>query len=182
MANEERRQRPGPLRIVFVCLTVAAALYSVYWAATRIGGIVSRAPAASTAGERPLAESEKPNAGDLVGLWVPDEKTRERLKSFVTSPDAAPRLLVEENSYRLLGVPYLSKESGPKVSYATTSGRWNLYRQQDTWALYLSGPQVEARGLLFGGAESYRMMLVVGDPSLNQPLWLVRRRPSRSAQ
>lgn len=180
MSNEERGRRLSPPRIAFICLAVVAAVYSAYSMAAKF--LAGGGDAADTARYRLLGESEKPQEAELVGMWIPDEKTAAGLKSVVASSATAPppRLIVEKNSFRIADVPYFAKESLPRVSYASAGGTWNLYRQQGTWALYSFGLPFDARALLYGDGRRYRMRLVIGDPSLNEPLWFVKRSPQET--
>lgn len=43
------------------------------------------------------------------------------------------------------------------------------------WAVYLPGGPLDVRGFLHKEGPRYRLQPVVGDPSLIEPLWLVKK-------
>ena len=176
MGGDGKSAKLSPGRIFFLCATVVALAYSIYSLPGMIG-LQGRAPAAGNAqGVAPLPPSSKPAEADLAGVWVPDEVTAARLRDLNSGLPAATRLDLGKGSFELVGVPYFSRGGIPRVELATWRGSWNLYRQQDTWAVYLMHQEAEGRGLLYREGPGYRMVLTLGDPSINEPLSFVRRR------
>ena len=176
MNGDGKSAKLSPGRIFFLCATGVALVYSVY-SLPGILGLKGRGPAEGVArGVAPLPPSGKPAETELTGVWVPDEATAARLGGLSSWPPAATRLDLGKGSFELVGVPYFSPRSVPRVQLASWRGSWNLYRQQDTWAVYLMHQEAEGRGLLYREGAEYRMVLTLGDPSVNEPLSFVRRR------
>ena len=122
--------------------------------------------------------SARPNEAALEGLWVPDEETEARLRGLnvkLSGGSNAPQLSLTGTSFQARNIPYLSEESAPRVLFASWSGSWNLYRQQDMWAIYLPGGSLDVRVFLHEESARYRLMLTAGDPSMNEPLWFVKK-------
>jgi hypothetical protein len=165
-------------RRIFICATWLALAYSVY----SIGGMFDWQvwlPANNDSrGVSPLSPSGKPKEADLVGVWVPDEETAARLRDLsvkFAGGGATPRLSLDKQSFAASDIPYLVKESAPQIFFASWRGGWNLYGQDEMWAVYLPGGPVDVRGFLHGDRSRYRLRLVAGDPSVNKPLWFIKK-------
>lgn len=175
MASEERRPKRSPGRLAFIGATWVAFAYSVY----SIFGWGTQAPDPHRQRrDGAIPEHVKVEPAELAGTWVPDEATAARLggmASRFSGGGASPRLVLTTSSFELSEVPYLGKDRAPQIFFASWRGNWNLYRQHDTWAIYLPHGPADARGLLYGERPHYRLGLLVGDPTVNEALWFVKR-------
>lgn len=176
-------------RRVYIFATWVALVYSVYalpglfdWRALlRADGDWQRATPLRPSGRPQEVEQPppgKPQEVELAGLWVPDEETHAHLSQLnlkLLGGPAAPHLSLTKHTFEVRDVPYLVQEKAPRILSASWRGSWNLYRQQDMWAIYLPGGPADTRGFLHGEGPPYRLMLTVGDRSLNRPLWFVKK-------
>jgi hypothetical protein len=178
MASNRESPKRSLRRRIFIYATWVALAYSVYSLAGMLGRQVWVSAVNHSSSPTRLPPPGKPEEAELVGLWVPDEETAARLRAMsviFSAGSAAPRLSLSKDSCEASDLPYLLKESAPQIFFATWRGNWNLYRQQDTWAVYLPGGPVGVRGFLHWEGSRYRLRLVVGDPSVNEPLWFVKK-------
>ena len=114
----------------------------------------------------------------LAGLWVPDEETGARLRGLnarLSGGSNAPQLSLTKSSFEARDIPYLSAESAPRVHFASWSGSWNLYREQNMWAVDLPGGPADVSVFMHEEKTQYRLRVTAGDPSMNEPLWFVKK-------
>ena len=178
MGSNRESPKRSLRRCIFICATWVALAYSVYSIASMIGWRTWLTAYHNSPFATRLSPPGRPEETELVGLWVPDEETAVRLRALTakfSGDSAAPRLSLDKNSFEASDLPYLVKERAPQISFASWRGGWNLYRQQDMWAVYLPGGPADARGFLHGGRPHYRLRVVVGDPAVNEPLWFIKK-------
>ena len=178
MGSNRESPKRSLRRRIFICATWVALAYSVYSIASMIGWQVWLTAYHNSPFATSFSPPGKPEEAELVGLWVPDEETAARLRTLTgkfSGDSAGPRLSLDKHSFEASDVPYLMKESAPQILFASWRGSWNLYRQQEMWAVYLPGGPVDARGFLHEERSRYRLGLVVGDPAVNEPLWFIKK-------
>lgn len=132
---------------------------------------------ATTPSATPVVTTPEPHPVDLVGQWEPDAATMTRLTKLgivTTTVPAPPRLVLQQNSYRLERIPYWDNQKLPRIFFASWTGGWNFYGWNNT-ALYLYGGEVDVRGQILGERPPYQLSLIVGDPVSNEPLLFTKR-------
>ncbi|MET0645402.1 MAG: hypothetical protein ABW208_02210 [Pyrinomonadaceae bacterium] len=165
-------------RRIFMYATWVALIYSLYSIASQPDWQAWLPPRESSRGVSSTPSPARPNESQLAGLWVPDEETEARLKGLsakLSGGSNVPQLSLTKTSFEARDIPYLSQESAPRVLFASWSGSWNLYRQQDMWAIYLPGGSLDVRVFLHEEKARYRLRVIAGDPSMNESLWFVKK-------
>lgn len=175
--NHRESPKRSLSRRIFIYATWVALAYSVYAVVSAVGWQTWLATYKHSPFANPLSSTVKLDESELVGLWVPEEGTAARLKALTgkASGDSAPRISLNKGSFEAKDLPYMLGESAPQISFASWRGNWNLYQQQDAWAVYLPGGPVDARGFVQRERGRYQLGLVVGDPAVNKPLWFVKK-------
>ena len=170
-------------RRIFMYATWVALIYSLYSMAGQPdwqAWLPAREPSSrrDSFGAPPPPQPVGAAEAALAGLWVPDEETEARLRGLnarLSGGSNAPRLSLTSSSFEARDIPYLSAESAPRVLFASWSGGWSLYREQSMPAIYLPGGPVDVRVLVHEEKTQYRLRLMAGDPSMNEPLWFVKK-------
>lgn len=170
-------------RRIFMYVTWAALIYSLYSMASQPdwqAWLPAResSPRGGSSGAPPPPKPFGAAEAALAGLWVPDEETEARLRGLsarLSGGSNAPQLSLTMSSFQARDIPYLSAESAPRVLFASWSGGWSLYREQNMPAVYLPGGPVDVRVFMHEEKTQYRLRLMAGDPSMNEPLWFVKK-------
>lgn len=121
-----------------------------------------------------------PTEAQLIGTYVPDIETvkyisdvQDRL-GIRQSIDVQIR--IQMGGFEMRDIPCVTKRHGPRflISFSRNTS-WNTYKEGDTWRMYFDSEYKEGiRADVLGEKPPYRIRLMVGDPSINEPLTFVK--------
>lgn len=122
----------------------------------------------------------KPEASGIIGAWVPDKATRERMRSEGHYDTTLETKLILEDSgeVEVVNMPDwwdngFGKSSGNMHS---EQGRWRLYQSSgsEAWGIRLTLPSGTKFINLLGQKPPYSMFLYIGDPDSGEVMTFTR--------
>jgi hypothetical protein len=122
----------------------------------------------------------KPETPDIVGVWIPDQATREYMRTkggYDTSLET--RLILEDDGdVKVLNMPdWWGNGFGvSKGSMQSEQGNWRLYQSpgSGSWEVRISLPSGTKFMSLLGQKPPYNIFLYVGDPDSGEVMTFTR--------